>query len=354
MKIDTQLSGDVIMSGEQSMTELVNLAGRIYDIDERVYKATGSALGRVFYRNREKTIDELLENMCDTSRAHIIRNEFALIGNMARTIPNRDVYREAMTEYNEIVHQLRALTGTLGKREIINATEARLNSFGNAKAIVGAHKIICISRSYGAGGDDIGFGLADKLKINYYDAEIFKTVSKRLEAESDEEMSDANFELSQNIKNPGLSYATEHMTLKARMARFNRYHGLSARDALFFTQSELLCDLAQKEDFVVMGRCADVIMSNNHIPHVSIYITAPFKLRAQRMAEINDVDMKQAVKQLKQVDRRHASYYNFYTGRKWGNASNYDICINSARYGIKGSIEFIANVLNGTGNSDEK
>lgn len=70
MKIDTQLSGDVIMSGEQSMTELVNLAGRIYDLDERVYKATGSALGRVFYRNREKTIDELLENMCDTSSAH--------------------------------------------------------------------------------------------------------------------------------------------------------------------------------------------------------------------------------------------------------------------------------------------
>lgn len=31
--------------------------------------------------------------------------------------------------------------------------------------------------------DDIGFGLADKLRINYYDVEIFDQVLRRLEAE---------------------------------------------------------------------------------------------------------------------------------------------------------------------------
>ena len=57
---------------------------------------------------------------------------------------------------------------------------------------------------------------------------------------------------------------------------FKKYHGLPVQDAIFFNQSDLICDMAKKEDFIVMGRCADVILTNNHIPHISIFITASF------------------------------------------------------------------------------
>ena len=60
---------------------------------------------------------------------------------------------------------------------------------------------------------------------------------------------------------------------KAR--RFSRNHGLPANDAAFFNESEILRELAEKEDFIVIGRCADVILKNNNIPHVSVFITAP-------------------------------------------------------------------------------
>jgi cytidylate kinase len=137
----------------------------------------------------------------------------------------------------------------------------------------------------------------------------------------------------------------EKRTIRDCMREFSRYHGLSKRDAVFFNQSDLICDMAKKESFIVMGRCADVILTNNRIPHISIFITAPFEQRLRRIMEINRLDEKKARRLLKQVDRQHMQYYKFYTGRKWGNAVNYDLCVNSAAYGIEGSVEFIKRML---------
>lgn len=78
--------------------------------------------------------------------------------------------------------------------------------------------------------------------------------------------------------------APQKRTLKQMLREFSRYHGLSKKDAVFFNQSDLLCEMAKQEDFVVMGRCADVILTNNRIPHISIFITAPFEQRVRRTA----------------------------------------------------------------------
>lgn len=59
----------------------------------------------------------------------------------------------------------------------------------------------------------------------------------------------------------------QKVTLGQKIREFSRYHGLPKKDAIFFNQSQLICDMAKKEDFVVMGRCADVILANNNIPH---------------------------------------------------------------------------------------
>ena len=72
--------------------------------------------------------------------------------------------------------------------------------------------------------------------------------------------------------------------------------------------------MAKKEDFIVMGRCADVILTNNRIPHISIFITAPFEQRVRRMMEVNNLPLKEAVRRLKKIDKGHEQYYHFYTG----------------------------------------
>ena len=84
----------------------------------------------------------------------------------------------------------------------------------------------------------------------------------------------------------------KHTDLKTWFREFNRYHGLPKQDAVFFNMSDLICDLASKEDCIIMGRCADAILKNNHIPHISLFITAPFAIRVQHVMDVRKMNMK--------------------------------------------------------------
>ena len=256
-----------------------------------------------------------------------------------------------MTEYNRILNEVMSLPTSFASGDVIDPILAKLNSFNVANRFSNDdHLIICISWTYGSGGIDVGFKLADKLHINYYDADIFAAVLKRLDAEKDKTIRDAagyahvSEELQQS---PASEFeAVTHMSLKDHIKYFSRYHGLNRQDAVFFNQSDLICDMAKKEDFIIMGRCADAILTNNGIPHISIYITAPFAIRVRRMMELKNLDLKQAINLVRKMDHKHQDYYHSFTGKRWGDAINYDLCINSACYGIDESVELIGRLIN--------
>ena len=236
---------------EYDKKKLEELAGRIYDLDAEVYRILGSGLGRVFNSSRESTIQDLLRIMLEQPKIHYLRSELALIGNMARTITNKDDRSRIMTEYNNILHMLDSMPTSFAI-DILDQRAAQLNSSRlSGRFANGQHLIVCIGRTYGCAGTDIGFALADKLKINYYDSEIFAEVLERLEAEQDEVCDRASFAHHQNL-NQCLGIDRER-TLKERIREFNRYHGLPKGDAVFFNQSDLICEMAKKEDFIIMG-----------------------------------------------------------------------------------------------------
>ena len=332
---------------EYTQEMLRELAERIYDLDAEVYAQLGSSLGRVFNQDREGCVEDMVELMTTRGQGHKLRSELALISNMARTIPDKEIRKMVMTEYNNILQQVIALPTSFGDGDVLDQDMASLNALNlRDRFAKGDHLIICIGRTYGCGGNEIGFTLADALKINYYDAEIFSEVLKRLDAEKDVVVDRAGYTYGPEQKNLERAFeAAKKMTLKEHIRQFSRYHGLSKRDAVFFNQSDLICDMAKKEDFIVMGRCADVILTNNRIPHISIFITAPFEQRLRRTMEVHKLNEKQARRLLKKLDMQHLHYYKYYTGRKWGNSVNYDLCLNSAAYGIEGSVDFIRRVI---------
>ena len=49
----------------------------------------------------------------------------------------------------------------------------------------------------------------------------------------------------------------------------------------------------------------------------------------------------EAKKKIKQVDKDRSSYYKYYTDQIWGESSNYDLCINSSKIGVEGSVNVI-------------
>ncbi|MDD5923034.1 MAG: hypothetical protein PUC44_07685 [Eubacteriales bacterium] len=94
-----------------SKESLVKFAEDVYDLDQQVYHAVGSDLGRVFGSDRKRSI-RVIMNAVEHGSDHIIRSEVALIGNMARTISDDDVRREIMGRYDEIMTRMdRILTG---------------------------------------------------------------------------------------------------------------------------------------------------------------------------------------------------------------------------------------------------
>ena len=325
---------------EDNEKKYTDLANRIYDLDGAVYECVGSSLGRTFTGGRETTVRTLSMLMYTKPDEHLLRSELALISNMARTIPDKEEKSRMMREYNEILQEVEALPDVFGRVDIMDQNRISLNLAAKREKISeDDHLVICISRTQGSAGNDIGFELADNLKINYYDVEIFDQVLKRLETDK-ESVSD-----SENFVDFNKYTKKKNVNLKTWFREFNRYHGLSKQDAVFFNMSDLICNLAKTEDCIIMGRCADAILKNNHIPHISIFISAPFAARVEHIMAVRDMNVKQAVRFLKKMDRRHKKYYEFYTGEKWGKPENYDLCINSANYGIKETMDVIKRMI---------
>ena len=325
---------------QENKKKCMDLANRIYDLDEKVYKCVGSALGRTFTGNKESTVQNLCMMMLTKPDGHLLRSELALIGNMARTIPDKEEKSRMLTEYDSILKEIEKLPDSFGQVDIIDLARAELNLSSRRKLSESDHLVICISRTQGSAGNDIGFELADDLHINYYDVEIFNQVLNRLEAEKGS-VNDAEAEHFTYFD----KYRKRSFRLKTWFREFNRYHGLPRQDAVFFNMSDLICNLARTEDCVIMGRCADAILTNNHIPHISLFISAPFSLRIQRTMASKNMEFRQASRFLKQMDRQHKKYYDFYTGGRWGRPENYDLCINSANYGIRETIDLIERMI---------
>ena len=85
------------------------LANQIYELDEKVYKASGSNLGKTFTGEKVRIIEDLTMLIASNPQGHLLRSEMALIGNMARSIRDKQVRRELLIEYNSKVN-LTAIT----------------------------------------------------------------------------------------------------------------------------------------------------------------------------------------------------------------------------------------------------
>ena len=94
--------------------------------------------------------------------------------------------------------------------------------------------------------------------MNFYDVSVMNEVFRQKDGEEAAQAT-ATFQ------------KKERMGIKKRIKAFKKYHGLSSEDVLFFDTSKFLVEKAKQEDFIVMGRFADAILTNNHIPHISFY-----------------------------------------------------------------------------------
>lgn len=193
-------------------------------------------------------------------------------------------------------------------------------------------KVITISREYGAGGHSIGKKVADRLNIPFYDKDIIRNAAKAsgidmsLVEEESEEISRLE-SLMTTISNISSGY-------------YNDSH-----EKLVEIQKAVITNFAKQGPCVILGRCADDILTKAGIDSINVFIYADELHRAKRVSELIGTDELAAVKKamIKKDAARH-NYYNRFTGRKWGACRNYHICLDSGLLGYDKCVEIIANI----------
>ena len=122
------------------------------------------------------------------------------------------------------------------------------------------------------------------------------------------------------------------------------YQNNFTQESLFKIQSDVIRKVASQGACVFVGRCADYVLRD--FPNVvNVFVTASMDDRVQLFMKEKNVSREEAIRRIEQVEHRRATYYNYYTGKKWGQASSYDLCIDSSLLGIAETGRFIADFI---------
>lgn len=185
-------------------------------------------------------------------------------------------------------------------------------------------QIITISREYGSGGREIGLKLAEKLGILFVDKDM---LDARLRGED---------------------FNPNDLIIKMKEARkgivSNVYAALGfaspSETKDFEVESKMIREIAEEQSCVVVGRCADYILSD--MPEVtSIFIYGRLEDKVKRAMRTHNISEDEARIWIVTTDSQRKGMYNRQTGRIWGEALNYDLSLDSGSIESDDIVDFI-------------
>ena len=195
-------------------------------------------------------------------------------------------------------------------------------------------KIITISREFGSGGRTVGRMVAEKLGIPFYDKELVDQIAlesgfapKFVEEHGEHSPTGSLF-----------SYAFAPQGIPGVM------NGLSTADFLWNIQCSVILQLADQGPCVIVGRNADYILKDRKDAlHAYVFADTPY--RAERIVRLYGESEKRPEARLAEKDKRRRVNYQHYTGRTWGQAQNYDICLDTGVLGLEQCRDIIVGIV---------
>ena len=191
--------------------------------------------------------------------------------------------------------------------------------------------VILISREYGSGGRGIGEKLAKELNIPFYDKEVIHLACQ-----------ESGFDVS-------LFENTEEQTKSPLSYLLSMYYAtvspseLSLNDQVFLIQTKVIRDLA-KESCVIIGRCADYILKD-HDDVLRIFVHADLEDRIERVIDEYGDEDDNIKGKITRIDKNRATYYNYYSNRRWGDLANYDLSLNTSKVDVDTCVALIKNIV---------
>lgn len=197
--------------------------------------------------------------------------------------------------------------------------------------------IITIGRQYGSAGREIGQLVAKELGVKCYDKELLKKAAK--ESGLCEELFENHDEKPTNSFLYSLVMDTYSLGYSS-----STFVDMPLNHKVFLAQFDAIKKIADQESCVIVGRCADYALSD-YKNCLSVFIHADMEDRIRRIARKYDLTDAKAKDQIVKTDKGRASYYNYYSSKRWGDASSYHLTLNSGLVGVEGAAHTILNYL---------
>ena len=179
-------------------------------------------------------------------------------------------------------------------------------------------RVITINRMLGSNGRLIGRALADELGFTFYGKELIDIAAQK---------ENIPFDILAKVdekKGSQWRFPIEH-----ELQLDSDFHFVPMNDVLFDLQRKIIVEAAQKEDCVIVGRCANHILEGNCL---SVFIYAPFDYRVQTVMQRTGREEKSVQKMIRKVDKERRTYYEYFTDKKWTDFSQYHLAVDSSRF----------------------
>ncbi|MBQ3915369.1 MAG: cytidylate kinase-like family protein [Ruminococcus sp.] len=187
--------------------------------------------------------------------------------------------------------------------------------------------IISVGREFGSGGRVIAEELAKRFQIPIYDRHLITEIAQQtgMSAEEIEKYNEAP---------------------KSRIiSRRVRGYSNSIEDNIAEMQFKFIYDHAKAgESFVVVGRCSETKL-REFDGLVSLFILGDMDAKIKRVMEVYEMDEHHAKEFIIQKDKKRKRYHNYHVQLHWGDSRLYDLCINSSRLGIDGTVDMLENYI---------
>lgn len=192
--------------------------------------------------------------------------------------------------------------------------------------------IVTIDRKYGSGGRLVGEKLSKLLGYRFYDRELLKIAAQECGMHED---------VVQHFDEKPTGSLLYSAYLSASLSVTD---SLPLNHKLAFAQFDVIRRVAEAGDCVIVGRCADYVLQERN-DCLNVFITATNPVRHRRLVQYYGIPEELVDKTIKKQDKMRAEYYNFFTQRKWGDASNYHICLDTGRLSLDGAASLLADAV---------
>ena len=197
-----------------------------------------------------------------------------------------------------------------------------------------ANKIYTIGREFGSGGREVGEKLAAKLGIKLYDKELLQQAAK------DSGFCEEIFENHDEKPTNSFLYSLVMDTYSVSGYSAAPFLDMPLNHKVFLAQFETIKKIAEKESCVIVGRCADYALSDNP-DCINIFIHADLDVRIKNVSRNLNITEIKARDIINKTDKQRASYYNYYTSKKWGDSKSYNLSLDAGKLGTDNCVEMI-------------